>query len=68
VFLGYLVTSYRRFRGLEGQITQLARRLALDEVASELHPAQPDATPHDDDLRPEQSRTVDLGRPPGPTE
>ena len=68
VFLGYLVTSYRRFRGLEGQITQLARRLALDEVASELHPAQPDTTPHDGDLGPEQSRAVDLGRPPEPVE
>jgi hypothetical protein len=32
VFLGYMATSYRRFRGLEFQITQLARRIALDEV------------------------------------
>jgi hypothetical protein len=41
VFLGYMVTTYRRFRDLENQITQLARRLALDEVAAELQ--APDA-------------------------
>jgi len=39
VFLGYMVTTYRRFRHLESQITQLARRLALDEVATELRAA-----------------------------
>lgn len=38
VFLAYMVTTYRRFRDLESQITMLARRLALDEVAPELHP------------------------------
>ena len=32
VFLGYLTSSYLRFRGLESQITLLARRIALDEV------------------------------------
>jgi len=32
VFLGFITTSYLRFRGLEVQITQLARRIALDEV------------------------------------
>jgi small membrane protein len=32
VFLGFMATSYLRFRGLEFQITQLARRIALDEV------------------------------------
>ena len=32
VFLGFMATSYMRFRGLEFQITQLARRIALDEV------------------------------------
>ena len=32
VVLGYMLTSYMRFRGLESQITQLARRIALDEV------------------------------------
>ena len=32
VFLGYITTSYLRFRGLEIQITQLSRRIALDEV------------------------------------
>ena len=32
VFLGYMTTSYLRFRGLEIQITQLSRWIALDEV------------------------------------
>jgi hypothetical protein len=32
VFLGYTASSYLRFRGLETQITQLARRIALDEA------------------------------------
>ncbi|MGY4643134.1 DUF2304 family protein [Cellulomonas sp. URHB0016] len=32
VFLGYMASSYLRFRGLETQITQLARRIALDEA------------------------------------
>lgn len=31
-FMGYTVTSYMRFRALEGQITRLARRLAIDEA------------------------------------
>lgn len=43
VFLGYMVTTYRRFRELETQITLLARRLALDEVTTELR--APDAAP-----------------------
>lgn len=32
-FLLYMVTTYRRFRELEQQITLLARRIAVDEVA-----------------------------------
>lgn len=32
-FLGYVATSYLRFRDLETQLTVLTRRLALDEVA-----------------------------------
>jgi hypothetical protein len=32
-FLGFVATSYRRFRELEARFTQLARRIALDEVA-----------------------------------
>ena len=32
VFLGYMASSYMRFRGLESQITLLSRRIALDEV------------------------------------
>lgn len=31
-FLGYVATSYQRFRGLETQLTRLARRIALDEA------------------------------------
>jgi len=31
-FLGFVATTYRRFRVLESQFTQLARRIALDEV------------------------------------
>ena len=34
VFLLYMVTTYRRFRSLEQQITALARRIAIDEVAA----------------------------------
>jgi hypothetical protein len=33
-FLGFVVSSYRRSRALEETITQLARRLALDEAVS----------------------------------
>ena len=32
-FLLYMVTTYRRFRDMEQQITLLARRVAVDEVA-----------------------------------
>jgi small membrane protein len=31
-FLGYVATSYLRFRELENRFTRLARRIALDEV------------------------------------
>jgi hypothetical protein len=34
VLLGYMATSYIRFRELENRFTKLARRIALDEVAS----------------------------------
>jgi small membrane protein len=33
VLLGYMATSYIRFRELENRFTKLARRIALDEVA-----------------------------------
>lgn len=33
-FLGFVVSSYRRSRHLEETITQLARRLALDEAVT----------------------------------
>lgn len=44
-FLGYTVTSYMRFRAVEQQLTRLARRLALDEVAAERLAASPDSPP-----------------------
>ena len=43
VFLGYLTSSYLRFRGLESQITLLARRIALDEVG--VLPVTPHSAP-----------------------
>lgn len=72
VFLGYMVTTYRRFRDLEGQITQLARRLALDEVATELHPPAADPAPRAGDGAPvhepadEPIVPADPGARPGP--
>lgn len=43
VFLGYMASSYLRFRGLEAQITLLARRIALDEAGvSPTRRAEPD--------------------------
>lgn len=44
-FLGYTVTSYLRFRAMEQQLTRLARRLALDEVAADRLTASPDSPP-----------------------
>lgn len=43
-FLGYLLTSYMRFRAMEGQLTLLARRLALDEARVPA-PGHPQAAP-----------------------
>ncbi|WP_111718529.1 DUF2304 domain-containing protein [Homoserinimonas sp. OAct 916] len=46
-FLGFVATSYRRFRALEGQVTELARRIAIDraggptDVPSGGSPARP---------------------------
>ena len=34
VLLGYMATSYLRFRDLENRFTKMARRIALDEVAA----------------------------------
>lgn len=41
-FLGYVATSYVRFRELENRLTRLARRIALDEVP----PPRSDAGDH----------------------
>ena len=38
-FLGFVATSYLRFRDLQRQITAMARRLALDEAAGDAAPA-----------------------------
>lgn len=35
-FLAYVVTTYRRHRDLEGLVTALARRIAIDEATSVL--------------------------------
>ncbi len=32
-FLGFVVTTYKRFRAMENQYTRLARRIALDEAS-----------------------------------
>ena len=40
VLLGYMATSYLRFRELETRFTKLARRIALDEVAAPGAPAR----------------------------
>lgn len=50
VFLGYMATSYMRFRGMESQITQLSRRIALDEVG--VTPAQSRAASDGESSRP----------------
>jgi hypothetical protein len=39
VLLGYMATSYLRFRDLENRFTKLARRIALDEVPAPGHSA-----------------------------
>ena len=45
-FLGFVMRSYLRFRALEGQLTQLARRIALDEaVARGAHPSLAEVPP-----------------------
>ena len=43
-FLGFVATSYRRFRALEERFTRLARRIALDEVPPP-GPGQPPPLP-----------------------
>ena len=40
VLLGYMATSYIRFRDLENRFTKLARRIALDEVPAPGAPAR----------------------------
>jgi hypothetical protein len=43
VLLGYMATSYIRFRELENRFTKLARRIALDEVAAPGAPSRSEA-------------------------
>lgn len=33
-FLGFVASTYRRFRNLEGQVTELARRMAIDHAGA----------------------------------
>jgi hypothetical protein len=43
-FLGFVVTTFRRFRDMEVRYTRLARRIALDESRpAAAHVSQPDA-------------------------
>jgi hypothetical protein len=39
--LGFMATTYRRFRDMERQLTVLTRRLALDEAARPEQPLEP---------------------------
>ena len=41
-FLGFIATTYRRFRELERQVTVLTRQLALDEVTPPTRPSADD--------------------------
>ncbi|WP_225753641.1 DUF2304 domain-containing protein [Actinotalea sp. Marseille-Q4924] len=46
-FLGYMATSYLRFREMESQVTQLARRIALDEAGWKVEGVRPAVSPGD---------------------
>lgn len=46
LFLVSLMTTYRRFREMEQQVTRLARRLALDEAMGTLHADDAPVTGH----------------------
>jgi hypothetical protein len=39
-FLGFVATTYRRFRHLESDVTELSRKLALFEAEAQLTPMQ----------------------------
>lgn len=41
-FLGFVVTTYQRFRAMETRYTRLARRIALDESEPAVHRSRPD--------------------------
>ncbi|MGV8968100.1 MAG: DUF2304 domain-containing protein [Cellulomonas sp.] len=59
VFLGYMASSYLRFRGVESQITLLARRIALDEVG---------VTPTTAPLAPREVEQTPIAAPPPSTD
>jgi hypothetical protein len=44
-FLGFVVTTYKRFRAMETRYTRLARRIALDEAASAVEHVRSTASP-----------------------
>lgn len=66
-FLGFVATSYLRFRDLQRQITAMARRLALDEAAADGAPAAPrppGPSPRTATVRPGGLAPLEPGRTP----
>lgn len=49
-FLGYMASSYLRFREMESQVTLLARRIALDEAGWVPAARRSSVDPRDDDV------------------
>lgn len=41
-FLGFVATTYRRFRAVESELTQLARQVALANAQAPITPSDPD--------------------------
>jgi hypothetical protein len=58
LFLGFVVTTYLRFRAMEVQITRLARRIALDEAGVIPRGVSQDAPSESDDLPPQLESEV----------
>jgi small membrane protein len=55
-FLGFVVTTYKRFRDMEIRYTRLARRIALDEA--------PPASEHTRSTVPPDTLSADVTQPP----
>nr|WP_205708920.1 DUF2304 domain-containing protein [Kineococcus siccus] len=56
-FLGFIASSYRRTRALEGKVAELTRRLALDEEAREAGAAAHRNVTTDGTAAPEETPT-----------